>query len=639
MLAGDHVTDDAGTGFVHTAPGHGADDFAVWTRNAAALSALGVDVSVPFVLADDGRFTDEAVGFGPSSPEGAARVLDDHGRPGDANARVTEALAAAGALLAKGKHRHLYPHSWRSRKPVVVRNTPQWFVHMDKRLDDGRTLRVRALDAVAATRFEPAGGKARLRSMVETRPDWVLSRQRKWGVPLTLFHDADGNLLRDPEADRKVLEAFRSEGADAWFAQGAKERFLGHRGDRDRWTMVMDVLDVWFDSGCSHAFALRDRADGHWPADVYLEGSDQHRGWFQASLLESCATRGKAPFRTVVTHGFVMADGGAKMSKSLGNAVSPLDVVETYGADVLRLWVMTSDYRDDLRVGESVLKAAAETYRKLRNGLRWMVGMLPHRSGGDMEAAAMPELERYVLHRLSETDEGVRSGYDAFEFAKVVRVVGEFLNGDLSALYFTSRKDALYCDAPSSLRRRASLQVLETAFRHVVKWLAPMLPYTSEELWLAAYPDEMSVHLEQFEVPAPEWRNDELAARWRDLLRVRSVVLGALETERIAKRMGSSLDAAPSVLFADPAMAATLAGMPLAEVCVTSGIEVVAGQAPANAFGLGSVLGVGVLPKRATGRRCARSWRVTDDVGADAAYPEVSLRDALALRELGEQRD
>ena len=644
LLAGDHVTDDAGTGFVHTAPGHGREDFDAWMDAVKELRERGVDTAIPFTVDDAGFFTRDAPGFGPDREGGPARVIDDNGKKGDANKAVIEALIARDMLFARGRLKHQYPHSWRSKKPVIFRNTPQWFVHMDKELDEfglGQsdqspkpdTLRTRALAAIDATRFVPAAGQTRLRSMIEERPDWVLSRQRAWGVPICVFADENGDVLKDEAVNARILEAFEAEGADAWFADGARERFLGSRAN-EPWQMVTDILDVWFDSGSTHAFTLEDRPDMKWPADVYLEGSDQHRGWFHSSLLESCGTRGRAPYDTVITHGFTMAEDGRKMSKSLGNQVLPQDVMAKSGADILRLWVMTTDYWEDQRLGQNVIQTNVDTYRKMRNTMRWMLGTLAHDEGEEVAAADMPELERLMLHRLAELDQIVRKGYDNFDFKRIARSLSDFMVIDLSAFYFDVRKDALYCDAPSSLRRRAALVVVRRLFDTLVKWLAPMLPFTTEEAWLDRHGDAVSVHLEQFpDIPA-EWRDEALAAKWRKVRQVRRVVTGALELERANKTIGSSLEAAPKVFVADAELMAALGGVDMAEICITSGIELVGGEAPGDAFRLDEVTGVGVVFARAGGVKCARSWRYTDDVGSDQAFPEVSARDAAALREL-----
>ncbi len=632
LLDGDHVTDDAGTGFVHTAPGHGREDFDAWTAAARALEARGISSKIPFTVDDAGFYTADAPGFD------GARVMDDNGKKGDANERVIKALIAASNLFARGRIKHSYPHSWRSKKPVIFRNTPQWFVYMDKELGDGTTLRSRSLKAIDDTRFVPAAGQNRLRAMIEGRPDWVLSRQRAWGVPIAVFADEAGEVLIDEAVNARILEAFEKEGADAWFAEGAKERFLGNDHDPAKWVQVMDILDVWFDSGSTHTFTLEDRPDLKWPADVYLEGSDQHRGWFHSSLLESAATRGRAPYNAVITHGFTMDEKGEKMSKSKGNVVSPQDVMKESGADILRLWVMTTDYWEDQRLGKAIIQTNIDAYRKLRNTLRWMLGTLAHDTGEEIAYADMPELEKLILHRLSELDVVVREGYDAFEFKKIARALIDFSNVELSAFYFDVRKDALYCDAPSSLKRRASLCVIRKLFDCLVTWLAPMLPFTTEEAWLSLKPDAVSVHLEQFPVVPAEWRNDALEAKWDKIRSVRSVVTGALEIERREKRIGASLEAAPVVSIADPELLAALEGQDFADICITSAITLVAGEGPADAFRLQDVAKVSVEPKPAEGRKCARSWRITTDVGADPEYPDVSARDAAALREIGFRR-
>ncbi len=371
--------------------------------------------TIPYTVDADGRFTDQAPGFA------GKRVLTEKGEKGDANEAVIKALIDAGMLLARGRLKHQYPHSWRSKKPVIFRNTPQWFIAMDKDIDKHHdTLRHRALDAIKATRWVPAQGENRINGMIESRPDWVISRQRAWGVPITVFikekPDGSVDILDDPDVNLRIVEAFETEGADAWYAPGARERFLGKLGN-DGWQKVDDILDVWFDSGSTHAFVLEDprhfpglahikrKADGGNDAVMYLEGSDQHRGWFQSSLLESCGTRGRAPFDVVLTHGFVLDEDGRKMSKSLGNVTAPQDVIKQSGADILRMWVCAADYADDLRIGPEILKTTVDTYRKLRNTLRWMLGNLAHFHAADRVAPErMPELERLMLHRLAELD-------------------------------------------------------------------------------------------------------------------------------------------------------------------------------------------------------------------------------------------
>jgi len=633
LLDGDHVTDDAGTGFVHTAPSHGRDDFDIWVSSAAKLQERGIDTAIPFPVDDAGFYTADAPGFGPDRAGGPARVLDDNGKTGDANASVIAALIAGGRLFARGRLKHAYPHSWRSKKPVIFRNTPQWFVSMDKDLGDGTTLRARALRAVDETRFVPQSGQVRLRAMMADRPDWVLSRQRAWGVPITIFVREDGEILRDEAVNKRILSAFESEGADAWFADNARARFLGARA-HEPWIMVRDILDVWFDSGSTHTFTLEDRPDLKWPADVYLEGSDQHRGWFHSSMLESCGTRGRAPYDTIVTHGFTLDEHGKKMSKSLGNVVSPQDIMKTSGADILRLWVMTTDYWDDQRLGRNIIQTNVDAYRKLRNVIRWMLGTLAHDKGEVLAYEDMPDLEKFMLHRLHELDQLVRAGYDAFDFKRISRALLDFAIIDLSAFYFDIRKDALYCDAPSSRRRLAALQTVRALFERFVTWLAPMLPFTTEEAWLEHRPDARSVHLEQFRQTPQSWENRALAERWRKVRLVRRVVTGALELERAGKRIGSSLEAAPVVFINDPVLLEAVQGMDMAEICITSDIAITNAGAPADAFTMDEIAGVAVRPEKATGRKCARSWRYTHDVGSDPQFPDVSARDAAALREL-----
>jgi isoleucyl-tRNA synthetase len=638
LLDGDHVTEDAGTGFVHTAPSHGRDDFEIWVNSRRNLEARGIDPSIPFPVADDGSYTKDAPGF-----EGEF-VLDSTGKKGGANNAVIKALIAANNLFARGRVKHEYPHSWRSKKPVIFRNTPQWFVHMDKPTPAiNGTLREISLAAIEATRFVPAGGKTRLNAMIAQRPDWVLSRQRAWGVPISVFrHKETGQVIpgegfnASQELADRIMAAFAVEGADAWYKDGAKERFLSGLVDNlDDWDQIKDILDVWFDSGCTHAFCLEERPDLKWPADLYLEGSDQHRGWFHSSLLESCGTRGRAPYDAVLTHGFVMAEDGKKMSKSLGNVVAPQDVIKTSGADILRLWVATSDYSEDLRIGPEILKTAVDAYRKYRNTMRWMLGTLAHDQGTVTPVKDMPELEQYMLHRLSELDQVVRKGYDAFEFRKVTKALMDFMVVELSAFYFDIRKDALYCEAPSSAKRKASLEVVRHIFDCLVKWTAPLMPFTTEEAWGDRYPDKVSVHLEQFPTIAGDWQNDELAQKWTVIKNVRRAVTGALELERAQKRIGSSLEAAPTIYVQmDDAAIAVLRETDLAEICITSGATLEVGAGPEGAFRLDDLKNVGVVSNPATGKKCARSWRYTHDIGADGDYSDVSARDAAALKEL-----
>ncbi|MGE0060679.1 MAG: isoleucine--tRNA ligase [Xanthobacteraceae bacterium] len=645
LLEGAHVTDDAGTGFVHTAPGHGREDFEVWTASGRDLAARGINTTIPYTVDENGALTAQAPGFT------GKRVINDKGEKGDANEAVIKALAEAGMIIARGRLKHQYPHSWRSKKPVIFRNTPQWFIAMDKGIDKpADTLRHRALTAIKDTAWVPPQGENRINGMIESRPDWVISRQRAWGVPIAVFikdnDDGSVEILQDPEVEGRILDAFTVEGADAWYKAGAAERFLGKRA-AEGWQKVDDILDVWFDSGSTHAFVLEDpknfpqlagivrKRDGGKDTVMYLEGSDQHRGWFHSSLLESCGTRGRAPYDTVLTHGFVLAEDGRKMSKSLGNVVVPQDVIKNSGADILRMWVCAADYSADLRIGPEILKTTADTYRSLRNTVRWMLGNLAHfREEDRIATGKMPELERLMLHRLAELDALVRDAYARFDYKRIFAALSQFLTADLSAFYFDIRKDALYCDPYSSVTRKACLTVIDQLFRCTVTWLAPMLCFTMEESWMARYgADAPSVHLELFpEVPGA-WRDDALTEKWRKIRTVRRVVTGALEIERANKKIGSSLEAHPMVHVTNPELYAAVVDADLAEICITSAATLVEAEAPADAFRLADVQGVAVVVREAEGRKCARSWKILPDVGSDPQYPDVSPRDARALRE------
>lgn len=661
LLDGDHVTDEAGTGFVHTAPGHGREDFDVWTANGRMLAERRIETQIPYTVDADGRFTKDAPGF-----EGA-QVITDKGEKGNANEVVIKALAASGNLVARGRLKHQYPHSWRSKKPVIFRNTPQWFIAMDKPYGDAGapdpaaptptaggnadTLRNRALRAIRETEWVPAAGENRINGMIANRPDWVVSRQRAWGVPITVFVEKETKtVLVDARVNAAIAAAFEQEGADAWFTDLDGARFLAPFGyDPASYERVTDVLDVWFDSGSTHAFTLEKRADlkthrivdGGKDKVMYLEGSDQHRGWFHSSLLESCGTRGRAPYDVVLTHGFCLDEKGEKMSKSKGNVTAPQDIIKDSGADILRLWVAAADYSDDLRIGREILKTFVETYRKLRNTMRWMLGTLAHFSEDIRvsEPAAMPELERLMLHRLAELGPQVEEAYRTYDYKKVVNLLSQFMNTELSAFYFDVRKDALYCDPRSSHVRKSALTVVDHLFACLTTWLAPILVFTAEEAWLERYPDvkagEGSVHLELFAKVQESWFDPELAERWAKVRRVRRVVTGALELERAGKRIGSSLEAAPHVHIADADLRAALSGLDLAEICITSGVRLVEGEGPAEAFRLPDVPGVAVVPARAPGVKCARSWKYFDPATAEPGYPEVTPRDARALRELG----
>jgi isoleucyl-tRNA synthetase len=514
----------------------------------------------------------------------------------------------------------------------------------------GDTLRARALHAISVTQWVPQSGENRINGMVNSKPDWVISRQRAWGVPIAVFvrekSDGSAEILQDEAVNARIAEAFVKEGADAWYMDGARERFLGSLANEE-WKKVDDICDVWFDSGSTHAFVLEDpvhfpglagikrKVDGGRDTVMYLEGSDQHRGWFQSSLLESCGTRGRAPFDVVLTHGFTLDANGRKMSKSVGNTVEPQKVMKDSGADILRLWVCATDYADDQRIGPEILKNTIETYRKLRNSIRWMLGTLHHLEPGDAVAVnEMPELERLMLHQLAEQAAIVRTAYAEFDYKTVVASLAAFMNTELSAFYFDIRKDTLYCDPPSSVARKAALTTIDMICDAILKWLAPVLSFTTEEAWRMYRPDaEPSVHLTLFPEGLEKFRDERLAAKWETIRNLRRVVTGALEVERAAKRIGSSLEAAPIVYVSDRAMLATLFDVDLAEVCITSNYEVREEDAPPEAFRLDGVPGVAVMVEKAVGAKCARSWKILPTVGEDPEYPDVSPRDAQALRE------
>ena len=506
---------------------------------------------------------------------------------------------------------------------------------MDQPLKGGETLRETALKAIDATAFHPAAGKNRIRSMVEDRPDWLISRQRAWGTPLAMFVDKHtGQPLHDDAVDARILAAIREGGADAWFETPDAD-FLGVH-DPDQYEKVTDILDVWFDSGCTHAFTLEPRTpehgyDGdrpsHWPADLYLEGSDQHRGWFQSNLLEGCGTRSRAPYKAVLTHGFTQDEQGKKMSKSLGNTTDPATVIKESGADILRLWVALVDYAEDQRIGKQILQTTVEAYRKLRNTVRYLLGALDGFDEAErLPLDQMPPLERFILHRLWQLDGQVRQAYETYDFQDVIRPVLEFCSGDLSALYFDVRKDSLYCDRPDAIRRRAARTVMHEVFLRLTAWLAPLTPFTMEEAWTTRYPDAGTNCARIIPDSPAEWQNEAEAARWDKVWTVLETVNEALEAARRDKVIGGALDAWPTVILPADLMA-VFEGLDAAEVFRTSGAELSAGGDTVTA-----------RIDTANHPKCARSWRRVPDVGSDPDYPDLSARDADTVRWLDGQK-
>ncbi|NHK28615.1 isoleucine--tRNA ligase [Parvularcula flava] len=608
MLAGDHVTDDAGTGFVHTAPAHGEDDYNVFVASGRSTG------DIRQIVDESGCYTDEV----PEPLRGLDIIRTSGkklGEPGKANPEVMRLLAEQGTLLARGLTTIRDAHSWRSKAPVIRRATPQWFIRMGGTGTGG--LRDTALQAIADTKFYPESGRNRIRTMVEGRPDWLVSRQRAWGVPITIFASKKtGEPLNDEAVNNRIRMAIAERGADAWFDTPAQD-FLGDKYKAEDYEKVEDILDVWFDSGSTHAFVLEGRNDLTAPADLYLEGSDQHRGWFQSSLLESCGTRGRAPYKAVLTHGFVLDEQGRKMSKTEGNVTDPAEVTQKYGADILRIWVASADYSEDLRIGEEIIGSAVDGYRKLRNTLRYLLGAVANYAPTEeVEPEDMPELERYVLHLLHKLDGEITAAYQAYDFKTVWRRLSDFCSIDLSSLYLDIRKDSLYCDRPDDPGRMAARTVMNILLDYLMRWLAPICPFTAEEAYLSRHPEQSasSVHLRLFLQAPEEWKDEALAGKWGTIRKVRRVITGALEVERREKRIGASLEAAPVVHIEDKATLETASSVDMAELCITSAITLTGDPVPANAFRMEDIAGIGVVPARADGGKCSRCWRILPEV-------------------------
>ncbi|WP_379923088.1 isoleucine--tRNA ligase [Erythrobacter sp. R86502] len=626
LLPGDFVTTDSGTGLVHMAPDHGEDDFDLCKANG---------INPVFAVMDDGRYRDDWEWLGGADERRMSVINPKFNAP---DGPICSDLRETGALLAaSADYAHSYPHSWRSKAKVIFRATAQWFVPMDRVMEwiepktatekrweneggaidpaeetlaASPTLRERAVEEIARVEFIPEKGRNRIGAMVEGRPDWVLSRQRAWGVPITLFVQPDGTYLADPEVNARIVAAVMQDGVDAW-DESRKAEYLGASHNPDDWEMVTDILDVWFDSGCTHAFVLESGRwpDLQWPANLYLEGSDQHRGWFQSSLLQSCATRGRAPYDQVLTHGFTMDAKGKKMSKSLGNTISPITVMEQTGADIIRLWALSVDFTEDHRIGDEILKGVGDQYRKLRNTFRYLLGALDGFVGDMGDAGELPELEVYILALLADLDKKLKAAAEAYDFNLYTRLLVDFCNEDLSAFYFDIRKDSLYCDGPDSVTRNAYRTVLDLLFHALIRYAAPVLVFTAEEVWLTRYPEDAaaddegrhgSVHLLEWpSVPGVVVDH----AKWNALRSLRDQVNEAIEPLRRDKTIRSSLEA--EVTVPADAVPVGVSDAALAELFITA--TVTRGQ------------GSGVTVTKTDHNKCGRCWRLLPDVAEDGA--------------------
>ncbi|MDC0192098.1 isoleucine--tRNA ligase [Alphaproteobacteria bacterium] len=583
-LEGDFVNLEQGTGIVHIAPGHGADDYNLGIKN-------GVDVIQ--TVEDDGKYNHHAVGF-----EGEHVYKVDQ--------KIADKLKEFKKLLHQGTLRHSYPHSWRSKAPLIFRNTPQWFISMDK-----KDLREKALKSIDETIFYPPQGQTRLRSMIETRPDWCVSRQRVWGVPLPLFvNKKTEQPLRDIKVINRIADIYEKEGSDTWFTEDPK-RFLGDDYSINDYEQIQDVVEVWFDSGSTHAFCLEKREDLKWPASMYLEGSDQHRGWFHSSLLESAGTRGRAPYESVLTHGFVVDGKGRKMSKSLGNVMSPEKVMSQYGVDVLRLWVVASDYYDDLKLDNAILKAQSDSYRRIRNTFRYLIGNL---EGFDekekINIEEFPELEKYILHRLWEVDQIIQKCVKDFNFHLMFTTLLNFCSNDLSAFYFDIRKDSIYCDSFDSKKRRSARTLLNLIFEHLVRWLAPSLSFTCEEAWKARG-NTSSIHLEDFLKASQNFKNNDIANKWNIIKNIRKVITGAIEKKRAEKLIGSSLEA-NVMIYVKEDLRKKIEKINFDEIAITSSFQLLDYKNKKDFFELEDINDVAVTVEKTDGQKCERCWKYTD---------------------------
>ena len=591
MLDAQFVTLEQGTGIVHCAPSHGPDDFNLCLKHGIK----SVDT-----IDDNGRYTKHIPKF-----EGIHVFKADE--------IIIEKLKECKKLLSNGKLTHSYPHSWRSKAPLIHRATPQWFISMES-----HKLRNIALKAIDETKFYPRRGKIRIRSMIETRPDWCVSRQRVWGVPLPIFiSKKTGEPLKDLEVIENIAKIYEKEGSDCWFSDNP-QRFLGKKYNKEDFIKSNDIVEVWFDSGSTHTFVLEKRKDLKWPASMYLEGSDQHRGWFHSSLLESCGTRKRAPYESVLSHGFVVDGKGLKMSKSTGNVISPNDILQKYGADILRIWVSASDYTEDLRIDFNILDQHAESYRKIRNTFRFLLGNLQDKKTDldftNLDISNWPELEIYMLHQIYELDKKIKNYFKEYSFHKLYKELLQFCSQDLSAFYFDIRKDALYCEPVNSEIRKASIKFLNITLDILLRWFAPIISFTTEEIYKIIYNNEKSIHLENFSTIPEKWLNKSLGNKWNQLKLVRQVCNVAIEVKRTNKELGSSLEADLEI-FLDKKYLDLVKNIDLSEFCITSKAkaQILNGQKDLELFKLENIQGIGVLVKKAVGNKCPRCWKIFEE--------------------------
>jgi len=610
IVLGTHVTLEAGTGCVHTAPGHGREDYEVGMQ-------YGLDVYSP--VDHKGCFTDEVEFF-------AGRFVFD------ANQTINAKLKERGALIAEQTISHSYPHCWRCKRPVIFRATPQWFISMD-----ATGLRKKSLEAIDTVRWIPHWGRERIYGMIENRPDWCVSRQRAWGVPITVFYCQKCEALyMTPEIADRIYDLFKTHGADIWFEKDA-DAFLpqdaackncgGHVFIKEN-----DILDVWFDSGVSHAAVLEQRPNLSWPADLYLEGSDQHRGWFHSSLLTAVGTRGQAPYRSVLTHGFVVDADGKKMSKSLGNVMAPKAVIDKYGAEILRLWVSASDYRDDIRISDKILSQLSDTYRRIRNTCRFLLGNLEdfNPDADPVKYELMPDIDKFALHKLQELTAKTLKAYDTFEFHVIYHALHNYCSVDLSAFYLDVLKDRLYTSVPNSTARKSAQTVIHLIIDSMVRLMAPVLPFTAEEVWQympAVRLKEESVHLAGLPTVIEEFINKDLAEKWERILEIRGEVTKSLEEARAAKRIGHSLDASVT-LYVDDAMLSLLRPYrdDLRSIFIVSEANLAKEKDFGGTYRDSNLAGLTVLVSPATGKKCERCWVHDTTVGDNAENPAICSR-------------